>query len=505
MAYIKTIPIHKSVGKCLKYVAQKCTFNQIRTFNCSNNYSTANLQFDLIQDLYKKDNYKNTKKEQVIAHHIIQSFSIDDNVSLEEAKEIASQTVEKFFDLNNKKFQIFIATHTDTNHIHNHIVVNSISLGGDKFKSNKKSIYELRNISDEICLKYNHKIKQKVSKNKTTYVNYNEWQLNKKGYSWKDALTRKIDKAILISNDVDSLIINLNKLNLDAKILKDSKGNEYLGVRSKNFKKFYVNSKNLGIDYNLEEIIERCESLYKVPIIKRKKRKLKIIKSSSKYKNYYRCRSKYIFNLNSYYRRKRSKAIYNHKKSLVKIIDLIMENKLYSQKHNEDKPYTIRNDVIVNSLVKDLNYMKDNETYDIDEIYKKYNTLNKKINLSKNSIDETSKLKKEINFTINAIEKYSRLENVQEKIDYIKCDYRVKDIVKRYDIEDIELLKDDLNDLIKKNIYFKDEIIGLSKEKKELERLISRLERIENNTYIKDLLEFTEKERKREKDKFRRK
>ena len=55
-----------------------------------------------------------------------------------------------------RQFEVVIGTHLDRDHLHNHIVVNSVSFAdGKKYHSNAKSYFgEIRKISDEICREY---------------------------------------------------------------------------------------------------------------------------------------------------------------------------------------------------------------------------------------------------------------------------------------------------------------------------------------------------------------
>ena len=55
----------------------------------------------------------------VLAHHIIQSFPPDDNLTPEEIHEIGRKTV---LELTGGHYEMVMATHVDKNHIHNHII-----------------------------------------------------------------------------------------------------------------------------------------------------------------------------------------------------------------------------------------------------------------------------------------------------------------------------------------------------------------------------------------------
>ncbi|OFN56914.1 relaxase [Streptococcus sp. HMSC034B05] len=78
-------------------------------------------------------NFRNDRQEKhqqkIYAHHLIQSFSPDDNLSPEEVNRIGYETIQE---LTGGQFRFIVATHTDKSHLHNHIVINSIDINSDK-------------------------------------------------------------------------------------------------------------------------------------------------------------------------------------------------------------------------------------------------------------------------------------------------------------------------------------------------------------------------------------
>ena len=67
-----------------------------------------------------KQDYQQLHGRQYV--HIIQSFSLSDDLTGEMAHEIGEKLLSDF-----KGFQGMVATHTDRQHIHNHIVLNSVN------------------------------------------------------------------------------------------------------------------------------------------------------------------------------------------------------------------------------------------------------------------------------------------------------------------------------------------------------------------------------------------
>ena len=89
-----------------------------------------NVNFTNNDKLYESRNDRQEKHQQTIhAHHLIQSFSPEDNLTPEEINRIGYETM---IELTGGRFRFIVATHTDKNHIHNHILINSIDRNSDK-------------------------------------------------------------------------------------------------------------------------------------------------------------------------------------------------------------------------------------------------------------------------------------------------------------------------------------------------------------------------------------
>lgn len=142
----------------------------------------------------------------VIAHHYYQSFSKDDNLSPELAHQIGTELAKRIF----PDFQVVVSTHTDREHIHNHIIVNSCNmLTGQKWYSNKKSLSDIRRESDKLCLQYGLNVIDKNSKYKG--IDRTTYQLGIKGRSWKIKLVKDLSDAVECCRSKEEFIQFLNK------------------------------------------------------------------------------------------------------------------------------------------------------------------------------------------------------------------------------------------------------------------------------------------------------
>ena len=89
-----------------------------------------NVNFTNNDKLYESRNDRQEKHQQTIhAHHLIQSFSTEDNLTPEEINRIGYETM---MELTGGCFRFIVATHTDKDHIHNHILINAIDRNSDK-------------------------------------------------------------------------------------------------------------------------------------------------------------------------------------------------------------------------------------------------------------------------------------------------------------------------------------------------------------------------------------
>ena len=96
----------------------------------------------------KKQFFKTTG---IQCFHGVQSF-VEGEVTLEQAHEIGIKLAEELW---GDKFQVIISTHLNTDNIHNHFVLNSVSfVDGKRFCNTKKDYAVMRNTSDKLCNEY---------------------------------------------------------------------------------------------------------------------------------------------------------------------------------------------------------------------------------------------------------------------------------------------------------------------------------------------------------------
>ena len=127
-------------------------------------------------------------------YHFVQSHPSGYEIQPELAHRIAVEFAEKAF----KGHECVVATHIDAEHIHSHIVFNSVNADtGKKYHSNKFTLNDIRNISDEMCRKYGVQTLEKpVVNQRTDGISTGEYRSAMKGESWKIDLINTIDEVM---------------------------------------------------------------------------------------------------------------------------------------------------------------------------------------------------------------------------------------------------------------------------------------------------------------------
>ncbi|HEM5262016.1 TPA: relaxase/mobilization nuclease domain-containing protein, partial [Streptococcus suis] len=142
-----------------------------------------NVNFTNNDKLYESRNNRQEKHQQNIhAHHLIQSFSPEDNLTPEEINRIGYDTM---MELTGGRFKFIVATHTDKDHVHNHILINAIDRNSDKkLIWNYALERNLRMISDRISKIAGAKIIEK----RFSYRDYQKYRQSSHKFELKQRL-----------------------------------------------------------------------------------------------------------------------------------------------------------------------------------------------------------------------------------------------------------------------------------------------------------------------------
>ena len=188
------------------------------------------------------------KTDGIQGFHIVQSFKPGE-ITPELAHRIGVEFAEKCF----PGFEAVVGTHLDHAHIHNHIVLNSVSaVDGHKYHSSKKSYYtELREVSDDLCRKYGLSIipPDDIGKRRQAYA---EWQAERSGQpTWCSAIRQDVDEMLAQSLSFEQFVKLLREKGYEVKT-----GVKHMAVRPPGKERF-TRLRRLGDDYTEEAIRQR--------------------------------------------------------------------------------------------------------------------------------------------------------------------------------------------------------------------------------------------------------
>ena len=128
-------------------------------------------------------------QRKIHSHHIIQSFSPDDHLTPEQINRIGYETVKE---LTGGRFRFIVATHVDKDHIHNHIILNSIDKNSDKkFLWDYKAERNLRMVSD----RFSKIVGAKIIENRYSHHQYEVYRKTNYKYEIKQRVYFLIENS----------------------------------------------------------------------------------------------------------------------------------------------------------------------------------------------------------------------------------------------------------------------------------------------------------------------
>lgn len=138
--------------------------------------------------------------------HLIQSFSKKDNITPEKVHELGMKLAGYF-----RGYQVLVATHIDKEHLHSHLVINSVNFEtGKKFQQSISEMERVKEYSNKICLEAGLSVF--TNKAKVKDIKINEYKAIEKGDSWKKRLADDIDRTMSSSNNKYEFIRKMNEL-----------------------------------------------------------------------------------------------------------------------------------------------------------------------------------------------------------------------------------------------------------------------------------------------------
>ena len=243
MAITKIKPIRGTVNKAIAYIIDpKKTDDEllVSSFACAASDAAAK-EFEWTRNLAAQ---QGAQIPTVLARHLIQSFDVGE-VSPEVAHEIGKQFADEWL---KGKYEYVIATHIDKGHCHNHIIFNAVNfVDYHSYRSNKRTYWELRQLSDNICKEHGLSV---IPPTQNKGMDYKEYTEAKRGTSWKQKLRQTIDRLVITANDWDEFLKLMQEAGYEVKPGK------YISFRAEGQERF-TRAKTIGENYSEERLKER--------------------------------------------------------------------------------------------------------------------------------------------------------------------------------------------------------------------------------------------------------
>jgi len=349
----------------------------------------------------------------IIAFHAYQSFK-EGEVTADIAHEIGVKLAEEMWD----DYEVVVATHQNTNHIHNHFILNSVSYKtGKKYNNNKPAYARLRHISDALCQEYGLSTLKEDTRYKNSYKN--KWQDN----DYYRIAKEDIDTIISQSISSKQFLTKLKQLGYKYYI----KFNK-LTIYKEEQDKIRV-EKIFGKDYSLDRIKERIsKSMYKYykPMSQRTIYQQYLLKINSKHKGIYGLYLYYCYLL-----------------------------KVFPEEHpKQNLPYSLRKDIkYMNQISEETRFMVNNKIETLEDLlsFKEQNSIKLEELVSKRS--NLWRKYKRAKTEDDKVKIYNEIEELKPQIKELYHNRRYCDGIEKRSID------------IQDNIDNFDRHIGISNEK----------------------------------------
>ena len=233
MATVKHSP-SKKINRLINYCEKRAELTSSHLLIAEDRKSVQQ-QMKLTRELFNKN-------DGVEGHHFIQSFKPGE-VTPEQANELGLELAKKM----HPNREAIIYTHTDKDHIHNHIVLNSPDIEqGKKLSVTRKHYYDWQRANDRLCRERGLSIVEE--KQKREKVTLPEYHLMAKGkMPYKEHLRQALDRAKEIVTSLQELKIYVKeKFSIDSKMQKDK-----VYFKAPEMER-YISGNRLGNNYSKE-------------------------------------------------------------------------------------------------------------------------------------------------------------------------------------------------------------------------------------------------------------
>ena len=151
MAVNKTINkrtnTHGAMRNCIEYVLRQDKTSELLTY-VTGPYCHNEINYDLVYRIFLEEKKMwNKDTGRMYAHNII-SWHKDEQITPEQAFEFGKEFAENWF----SGFQTLVAVHKDKDHVHCHLVTNSVSYeDGRKLHNTRKDLERMKQLTNQMC------------------------------------------------------------------------------------------------------------------------------------------------------------------------------------------------------------------------------------------------------------------------------------------------------------------------------------------------------------------
>jgi dihydrofolate reductase len=212
----------------------------------------VNCQVDTAFEQMKETKRLFGKIDKRQGYHLILSFN-ENEVDPDTAVEITQKFVQEYL---GKDYEAVYAVHDNTEHVHSHIIFNSVSfVSGKKYRYEKGDwARDIQPITNRLCEEYGLSIIDiEEGKGERENENYKDWSEYREGkFVWADMIKRDLDSCIIQANSFDDFVDLLKEKGYE------TKQGKHLAVKPPGMTRF-KRCMSLGENYSEEQIWERIK------------------------------------------------------------------------------------------------------------------------------------------------------------------------------------------------------------------------------------------------------
>ena len=218
----------------------------VKSFNCLP---------DAAFEQMKQTKQKFGKADRRQGYHLILSFK-EGEVDADTAMEIMGKFAQEYL---GKEYELIYAVHDNTDHIHSHIIFNSVSFQtGKKYRYEKGDwAKEIQPLMNRLCREYGLSELEFETGKKQERQEVPEWNVRRDGrFVWSNMIKRDLDSCILQAASFEGFLDLLEEKGYEIKNAPGEGAGKYLAIRPPGMGRF-KRCKSLGEQYSEEAIRER--------------------------------------------------------------------------------------------------------------------------------------------------------------------------------------------------------------------------------------------------------